>query len=348
MYYVELLRVFRALRIVVLILLAMPAIAFVVRAEAGPHWSAAVEGMQFSATARRSSKQLADGTRLTIVRDDAEHTVFIERSSPGVVDITVYEGKNLNPSVLPALTGRQQLRKGATHHEHGGMLFTEGTLPNGVTFTHYVNSRYVPIDIFLVIAGMIGALFATIIGGSLSKENDGHLELAWTKPASRSAFAFAMFGIDAAAILLVTALTVLVGLTITAIYTGFPVPTSTSDTPGNVLMAILFPIAWYALGQALSASLRRAGLILGVLWIAALGAIGLLAVDNQLLRVTLRVLNTINPLAYYSSRNGHPATFNNASLNLLPATQLFDILGLSAIIIVAIVASLFQWRRLEA
>lgn len=348
MYYVELLRVFRALRICVLIMVAILGIAVVVRMEAAPHWGSAIEAMQFSPGAKRSTKQLGGGTSVVTIQDDADHTLFVERRSPGVLDITVYEGKTVTPKVMPSLTDRQLLQSGATHHENSGMRLTEKTLPNGVTVTHFVRSRYVPIDIFLVIAGMVGAIFATIIGGCLSKENDGHLELAWTKPASRSALAFSMFGIDAAAILGITALCVLLGLAMAAIYTGMPILTSTPDTPGNVALAALFPIAWYALGQALCASLRRCGLILGMLWVAALAAISLLAVDNQPLRVALRVLNTVNPLAYYSSHDGHPATFAGASLNLLPATQFFDIFGLSAIISIAIAASLFTWRRLEA
>src|SRR5260370_1354476 len=46
-------------------------------------------------------------------------------------------------------------------------------------------------------AGFAAAFMATILGSTLALEND-HLEVAWTRPRSRTNYATALMGVDAA------------------------------------------------------------------------------------------------------------------------------------------------------
>ena len=354
MYYVEFLRVARALRIFGIILLAVIALAGIIRLNAGTKWSNIWVNDGFTTSAKKTVTILSDGTELTIVDDHVNgRSIVVQRRSPGLLDVVTYTARrgakiDLSTTVPTSHAPGSRIHIGATEADIHGINVSHKTLPNGVVVTHYINDRHVPIDFFLVVAGFVAAIFASIIGGSLSKENDGHLEIAWTKPTSRENYAFTLFAIDAGGIVAAGALSVLAGLICAGIYFGVPLPTASSETAGNLATAVLFPLAWYAMGQALSASVRRAGLIIGMMWVVSFVSMPMLAINNDILRFVLRALNTINPMSYYSTQNGHPSTFNGASINLLPATQFFDIFGLSAILIIAIVASLVQWRRLEA
>ena len=48
-------------------------------------------------------------------------------------------------------------------------------------------TNFVPF--FAVAALVVGTFMATIFGSTLARENDGHLEVAWTKPHSRTEYA---------------------------------------------------------------------------------------------------------------------------------------------------------------
>jgi hypothetical protein len=46
----------------------------------------------------------------------------------------------------------------------------------------------IPIIVIFAIGGFAASVYATMLGG-LADDNDGHLSLAWTKPASRARYA---------------------------------------------------------------------------------------------------------------------------------------------------------------
>ena len=352
MYYVEFLRVFRALRVFAIILVVLFGVAATVRYTEGQRWSNFfVDGMRYSSSATKTVVKLADGTEVTTIRDDEKHRLVVQRRLPGLLNALIFEAPRGSRADLAATAAAYEQSHPWSARSDGkfqGIMMDDNTLPNGVTVTHYINDRHITIDPFLVLAGFIAAIFASVIGGSLSKENDGHLELAWTKPVSRQVYAFTLFAIDAIGILTAGALMLLFIAATAAIYFGVPTFTVNTQTLGNLAMAALFPLAWYALGQACSASVKRCGLIIGMLWVAGFAAIALEGIDNAVLRAVLRTINTVNPIAFYATENGRPTTLNGGSVNLFPATQTFDVIGLSLILIVAIVASLVQWRRLEA
>ncbi|MFN2527726.1 MAG: hypothetical protein ABR584_03315 [Candidatus Baltobacteraceae bacterium] len=332
MYYVEFLRVFRALRVFAICSAALLLIAFILRMSSGTHWSNfAIESQHFSASAKKTVKIGAGGAETTTIVDPAKGLRLVQVRTPGKVEVMLYEAPN-------------RVHRGHPDHNHwaqgSGVHLDQYTQADGTFVTHYTNDRHLPADVFLVLAGFVTAIFASVIGGSLSKENDGHLELAWTKPVSRQTFAFMMFGIDAAGMLIAGLLAFGAALTATVMFLGIPVLVSSSNTTGTLVLAVLFPLSWYALGQALTASLRRAGPVLGMSWVIGLACVATVHAPYPMIQLIVRTFNTINPLAYYSS--------HGASLTLLGATQLNDILALFAITAIAITASLVQWRRLEA
>lgn len=351
MYYVEFLRVFRALRIFTIVLAGCLLIALITRVSVGTHWSNYwVEGLNYSPSAHRTVAVGPDGAEVTTVNDPANGLRVVQVRTTGKLDVMVYETpRTFEKRMLGTAKYRSPHR---AHHQVGqdatGIRIDEYTQPDGTHVTHYVNDRHVPADVFLVMCGFLAAIFASGLGGSLSKENDGHLELAWTKPASRQNFALTMFAIDTAAIALAALLTFVAGVVAFGMFLGAPVLLVTPDTAGDLAMAILFPLAWYALGQAFTASMRRSGVIIGIMWVISITAVSLVAVPNALLQTILRIINIVNPLAYYVSQNGHPSDINGVSASMLGSTPTADIFALGAIIILAITASLVQWRRLEA
>jgi|GEM_PF-1040824 len=350
MYYVEFLRVFRALRIYTIVLLAVILIALISRLSLGTQWNNFwVDHYDNTPSAHKTIELGPNGTEKTTIDDPAGGLRIVQVRTAGTLDVMVYESQGHFAKYHPGKRNRGPRRQNlAGQNRPDGIRMDEYTAPDGTHITHYVNDRHLPADVFIVVCGFLAAIFASVIGGSLSKENDGHLELAWTKPTSRQKFAGTMFAIDAAGILASGLLAFVTAIVVGWMFLGRPVLVWTPDTTGNIALAILFPLSWYALGQALTASLQRAGPVLGMSWVIGLACLATVHVPYPVIQLIVRTFNTSNPLAYYSSQNGHPSTIDGVSPTLLAATQFNDILALLAITIIAITASLVQWRRLEA
>ena len=339
MYYVEFLRVFRALRIFAIVLGAVFLIAVAIRLWVGPtlheHFM-----KNFSPSATRTVSN-ANGVETIVIEDPAKGVRAVQHTSRAGWDLTIYE----QPSAVNNRGGHRMAKRARKSDNVGLLEVQETTLPSGVHVTRLQNDRRVQFDVLVGIAAFFAAIFATIIGASLSRENDGHLELVWTKPASRESSAMTMFAIDIAGILVSGVLVAALALMIISLMVGFPLLTYTPQTGIELLLSLLFPIAWYAMAQGLTASLRRGGLISGMMWVGALMVPFLLGLlHNDIVRLVLRTIDTINPLAYFIDFNAA----GSGGATLLPATHTTDFLALCAIIIIAGAASLMQWRRLEA
>ena len=130
---------------------------------------------------------------------------------------------------------------------------------------------YTPFDIGTLfgMALPIGLFAATLLGGPLSKENNGHLELAWTKPVSRERYALAAMGVDLATVVIAQVATVL-ALLIAGAFWDPPKVSFDALAPRHIAFALLLPAAWYACLTAFSASLKRGpGAVLGIGWVVA-------------------------------------------------------------------------------
>ncbi len=201
----------------------------------------------------------------------------------------------------------------------------------------------VPLMIVWAVAGVAASIFATILGCGLSKENDGHLPVAWTKPASRSTHAAVKMIVDIAAITVFFAIVSAAAfayLSATGTTKFVSVP---SDTWLQLLRFALAPLAFYGLVQCLTASVgRRSGTIVGLTWVAAfvLGTLGTAPLPQPYHSI-FTFINYANPLVYITVQIDNSGSVVTAALGA--AT-----LGLVLIAAFGIAAATYQWQRLEA
>jgi len=127
----------------------------------------------------------------------------------------------------------------------------------------------VPLMVVWAAAAVAASIFASILGRSLAKENDGHLPVAWTKPAPKTTHAAIKMLVDVAAITTLFAIMCVATyayLSITGMTRFISVP---SDTWLQLIRYALAPFAFYGLVQFLTASVgKRSGTILGLMWVA--------------------------------------------------------------------------------
>jgi hypothetical protein len=207
-------------------------------------------------------------------------------------------------------------------------------------------SEPLPFSALLAIAGFVAAIFGTCVGTSLSCENHGHLEIAWTRPASRIGYAARLMAVDVAGIIAIFAYTL--ALCVAAIYAAGWLHYIVVDGQAgvNVVRFLLYALAWFALVAGLTASVRSRGgtYVAGFSWLVM--ALLLVLMDLSLppaLHALVKGLNYLNPLLYGSYSSGAEAARHVAQIGSVEA-----MIGLGAIIVLGIVAALTQWRVLEA
>jgi hypothetical protein len=215
---------------------------------------------------------------------------------------------------------------------------THATIDNGAT----------PWLVLLAIAGFAAAVMATLLGSSLAQENDGHLEVACTKPCSRTAYATGVIAIDLAAILLSMAIA-LVGafalFFVIAAKTGAYLITE-PDAVANIARFVIFPLAWYAVIAGVSAGMRgKAGVVQGLIWPVAMCMVVLRQIPlGGIWHGVFVALNVINPLIYISYQSKADVQIVGAG----PAHVLLSTLILVAFVVAGWFAATTQWRRVEA
>lgn len=209
---------------------------------------------------------------------------------------------------------------------------------------HQSAGHNIPLSLLLVIGGVVASILAGIWGTSLACENEGHLEVAWTKPATRSRYALKIMAVDLAGLIAVYLLTLGAGTLVIYLsgYLGWL--HADNDAWVNLARFSLLPFAWFGLIQALTSSLKdRAAMVAGLSWV---GAFLLLLLANLNLSpmwaAIVKFFNFFNPVAYavYSD--------SGSRMNVYPfAAWELNLLGLAVIGTLGIIAALIQWRRLE-
>lgn len=211
------------------------------------------------------------------------------------------------------------------------------------------DSDKAPVEVLFAIAGFIAAIFATVVGCALASDNCGHLEVAWTRPASRAAYALQTAFVDWVGILTMFAFVLLLCGIIVAIEGWWP---HLHIEPASMAIAtrmFVFPFAWYGLVAALTASMRGgAGLVCGLSWPVASVAIVLekLQHPHSIFAGILAVINTINPLLYTSFNDTESSA--GSAVHALVGGQTVAVAALACIAVGGVAVSLLQWRRLEA
>ncbi len=201
-----------------------------------------------------------------------------------------------------------------------------------------------PFAVLFAIAAVAAAIFATILGCFLATENNGHLEIAWTRPASRTQYALAAVVADVIGILAAFAFVVLVEAVLFSLkgwwHFAYMDP-SFYPTLGRFL---LYPLAWYGLVAGITASMRGGGLAAGLAWPAASILIVLSSLNlPPAIHTILGLLDYLNPMMY-----GTYAAGNEAARHVMMMSPADATLGLVGITVLGLCAALVQWRRLEA
>ena len=202
------------------------------------------------------------------------------------------------------------------------------------------------------IATFVALIIATMLGAPFARQNDGHLEIALTNPAPRTALGLGAMLADVAGIAAAWLMTVAM-LFLAHVAQNAPNYTYGALDTEVIVLGFAGVLAWYAMLCAATASMRRAyGVVLGISWpIAALVAL-LARVDlgdspmAQLVHWGATPLSWIDPFTYLHfgpafTVNGKPAGSLAVSLqNELPALLIL------ALVYVAL--AIIQWRRVEA
>ena len=210
-----------------------------------------------------------------------------------------------------------------------------------------------PLPVLFGAAGFIAACFASRFARSLSEENEAHLPVVWTTPASRSAYALAVIGVDVLGILAAFGLTLLAMASLIAIFGVARFIEVTPDSGVQLVRYLALPLAYYGIMMALTASLGKAGRgVIGFAWVGS-AILSLLAASAfpPPWKTLFALLNTINPIAYagYTHSVGHDTVnmFSNTSQYASLAVTT-DIAALIVLCVVGLLAGVLQWRRLEA
>jgi len=217
-------------------------------------------------------------------------------------------------------------------------------IPNRVLSLGAGAHPQIPFVFFLVVAGIAASILATILGTSLAAENCAHLEIAWTLPASRIAYAARVLWVDVLAIVALFAFIVLAGLAVIYAHGFGRYLVFDPDSGAEVLRFAAYPLAWFGIAQALTASMRaKAPAYAGLAWPVALALLILYEVPlSAPLHAMLRTINLVNPLVYASFASG-TVTPDLLMLNAAIAAE-----ALAGLAILGIALALAQWQRLQA
>ncbi|HEY6358787.1 MAG TPA: hypothetical protein VIX35_11115 [Vicinamibacterales bacterium] len=218
---------------------------------------------------------------------------------------------------------------------------------HGVVTTSTARLDEVPWAALFGGAGFVAAIMATVLGSTLAQEN-AHLEVAWTKPRSRTRYATTLMAVDAAGIIIAQLIAfALIVVPIVLFGKGERLANGPDDAL-NVVRFLLFPLAWYGLIVAFTASVRgRAGMVQGLIWpitltLAVLGQVPLPQIWHRI----FAAINAINPVSYIEYRS-HGSDVHIITSAGLPNVVLAAVV-LALMVAVSWWAATFQWRRLQA
>lgn len=341
MTYVEWLRVVKTLRRTAITLGII-----VILAVAGRIWlsfNGPLDGLSYVSQLQRdpashtNTSTLPDGSRQTVIDNPAKGLhVIVDDLGNGHQILHITRSKDADQHII-AMFGNVDEKTS----DHGNRRETTIETDNGAAKNSALEFG---------VAGFIALIAGMVLAGCFSRENDGHLEIAMTKPISRTALGIQTMLVDCAGIVAVWVLSAIAMYVIQALFLGphFAV------TPGDGALAvvvILGAIAWYALLCCSTASLKRNyGIILGTAWIAGQLIPVLAQVPDGsaqfflLLRTIARPLSWIDPFTYARIWIGPPTT--TSMLHVLPYQVDIPVLVLLALVYAAF--AIGQWRRVEA
>lgn len=345
MTYVEWLRVRRILTWTAIVLAAGVVLLIVLRlslAGLGSHDALSfVHGIETNKDSQVVRTTLPDGTKRTTI-DDVKGGVHI------VVDDRGYQGKHVDIF--------ERSSRGDVPHSNKTIAMGDlhvVTLPSGTgTLTTIDTGQPEDLAYYAAIATFVALIVATLLGAPFARENDGHLEVALTKPIAREKLALATIGVDLTGIAAAWVMTVVFLIVGHAVFEAPHFKIGPSD--GTVIvLGLVGNVAWYAMLVAATTWMKRGyGVILGVAWPAALAVALLAKVDLHVSQIGQAIHYVVTPLSWidpFSYLHFGPAYTVNGqaagSLAVIPGREL-PMLAILALVYGAI--AILAWRRVEA
>ncbi len=342
MGYVEWLRVRGCLKWVAIVLGALFLIGVILRVAlvGRQDYTSWAVNLKSDPGSKVTETTLPNGTRRTAIEDPAKQlrVIVFDRGWQGK-RIEIYDYSE----------------HGSNDLKHVGVVMGSvnvNRLPSGHgTFTVIDTNGETDFISYVVGAAFAAFIVATVLGAPFAREGDGHLEIALTKPVPRSRYSMEALGIDALGIVAAFFTTIVFAIAVHAIF-EIPHIVFTASDALALMVAILAPIAWYAMLSAATASLRRGyGAVLGFAWPVAgvLLALGYAQPDgNAILAIVHNiawVFDLFNPLAHISLHHediqiGGPAVFGISYENQIAVLAILTILYGAL--------SIVQWRRIQA
>ena len=328
--YVELLRAARALRIVLILLgllvVANAILRLTISHALGPETM--IAQMRKSPTAHVTETKLPDGGTRTVIDDRPKklHAVIVRHGA-------TYWIKQTEPT--PVFSDDSKIHR------------TDRPDRVEVQTHEFELGPRIDLDTLFAMTLPMALIVVALLAGPLAKENDGHLELAWTKPASRARYALSAVAIDVVTIV-VTQIATAIVVALTTFMWGFPAFSAGPDAAVNAGLALIAPLSMYACLTAASASLKRGpGIAIGIGWVVAflVPATANMTAEMRMpfwnaLHWVASALSYADPLTYIVFLNAQSAPAIHTTLEASTAT---------AILAVAYsVAAIVQWRRVEA
>jgi hypothetical protein len=337
--YVEWLRVAVALKRTAIFLGILIAIAIAARiwmAYYGPVDAVSyVNSMKRDPSSHVVVSTLSDGSQRTVIDNPAKQ-VHLDVTDRGNGDETVHILRS-SGAQAPLVFGDADMHRSI----HGAQ--TDVTIE---TKKENLGSSAVEFGV----AGFIALIVGMILAGAFARENDGHLEIALTKPIARTELSIRIMLVDIAGIVGAWIMGVVAAYFAVALFFGPHIGVTAGDAQLAVAV-ILGAIAWYALLCCATASLKRNyGIILGIAWIPGQFIPLLARIPNDappllgLLRVIATPLSWIDPFTYARISVALPS----AAETLRAYPYAVEIPVLAVLTIAYALFAILQWRRVEA
>ena len=335
MNYVEWLRVRNCLRIVAIILGIGVLLAVILRISLTRYMSPDSWIQHFHEPGTVVTHvTLPDGTKRTIW-DNAHEQTHV------VIDDRGYAGKHI---VVTEPSSR-------AHNEHdnvavGSIHVSESQ--NGTMSTTVIDTNgAVPMLYYMAFADLVALIVAMVLAAPFAREIDGHLEIALTKPVSRTRYALGVIGADVVGIVAASVITCLALYLCQLLFESARVDFSGVNARA-IVMGLAAPIAWYALLCAATTWFNRSyvAVLVAALPVAIIiGALTLVEPANivaSIIHQTAWILSRFDPWTYVqlkydsTTMDAAAATFGwRLSLEIL----FFIVYGALAV---------FKWQRVEA
>lgn len=335
MNYVEWLRVRNCLRVVVIVLAILVALAVILRISLSRNMSGDAWISHFKEPGTVVTHiTLPDGTRRTIWDNPGERTHV-------VIDDYGYAGKHIVVTE-PSSRAHQEndhVNVGSIHvvESHHGALTTTVIDTNGAT----------PMIYYMAVADLMALIVGMVLAAPFAREIEGHLEVALTKPVSRARYALGVIGADCVAILVSSFLTIVALYLCQLLFESGRLDFSGVNARA-IAIGVITPLAWYALLCALTTWFHRSyiAVLVAALPVAlVIGGLTLLEPSNAVTLVIRDIawgLSRLNPWTYVQLHNVGMANDTGA-----PSFGWRMLIQVTFFVVYSALAT-WRWQRVEA